>query len=189
MPNCDFYAHGDDFREVLGFVFDQPGWVLHELSSRFDSPVVVFSSLDAVFSRCPVGQTSVHFQLYAPEMRGRVIHKRVDFKPGAVEGATHKFYTEGWGLIQLYLGFERPEGISHSHTNHNSAERAQTWAATPATGALDDPRLWDWKAVSRTSGRLNRFIKKLASSKLGSRPILPGAEAESTRGKKLLLNW
>jgi hypothetical protein len=188
MPNCDFYAHGKDFQELLGFVFDQPGWVLHELASQFNRPVVVFSSAADMFEQCGVGTQALYFQLYAPEMGGTVIHKRIGFKPGAVDGASHRFSTEGWGLIQLYLGCERRDGITHSHTNHNSPGRAQTWSATPATGALDDPGRWDWRAVARISGKLNRFIRKLALSKLGARPILPGAHAVVLAGKKLLLN-
>jgi hypothetical protein len=30
VPNCDFYALGDDLCQVLEFVFAQPGWELHE---------------------------------------------------------------------------------------------------------------------------------------------------------------
>ena len=38
MPNCDFYALREDNEEILAFVFDQPGWLLYELSSQRDRP-------------------------------------------------------------------------------------------------------------------------------------------------------
>ncbi|NJK45681.1 MAG: hypothetical protein HC933_16715 [Pleurocapsa sp. SU_196_0] len=181
MPNCDFYAYGNDFQAVLGFVFSQPGWILHELVSQPDTPVAVFSSVDSVLEHHQVGARPINFQLYAPEMRGRVRHERIQLAPGAVEGATHRFSTEGWGLIQLYFGFEHHDGITHSHTNHNTERRAQAWAVT--INALDDPGLWDWTVVSRMSARLNRFIHKSAAARFGSRPILPAAQAALASGK------
>jgi hypothetical protein len=39
MPNCDFYAAGDDFCSILDFVFAQPGWTLVELASLPDQPL------------------------------------------------------------------------------------------------------------------------------------------------------
>jgi len=40
---------------------------------------------------------------------------------------------------------------------------------------LDHPARWDWKIVTSQSAKLNRFIRKSAASKNGSRPILPQA--------------
>jgi hypothetical protein len=36
MPNCEFYAAGQDFRSILDFIFGQPDWTLVELASMPD---------------------------------------------------------------------------------------------------------------------------------------------------------
>jgi hypothetical protein len=182
MPNCDFYALAQDSARVLEFIFAQPGWVLYELASRPDQTTRVFRSTGAVLEAFRVGEIETHFQLYAPEMRGRVLHTRIDFRPGAVPGASHRFATEGWGLIQVYFGALKKEGtLTPSHTNHNRHTRANAWA--PHTPALGDPDDWDWPAVVRTSGRLVRFIKRISAGKEGSRPVLPSAHAAIAEGR------
>ncbi len=42
--------------------------------------------------------------------------------------------------------------------------------------------MWDFKAVTAESSRINRFIRKLATSKRGSRVVLPGAAAAFSDG-------
>ena len=174
MPNCDFYALADDCLDVLGFIFAQPGWLLYELSSEPERPTRSFRSLNAVTEAFTLCERALNFHLYAPEMRGVLVERRIDFKPGAVPGATHRFVTEGWGLIQLYFGIHRKNGdLTASHTNHNSETRAKTWARTIDT--LGDPAAWDWRAVTRVSGRLCRYIRKRGVTKAWSRPVLPAA--------------
>lgn len=182
MPNCDFYALATDCARVLDFIFDQPGWVLHELSSEDDSPVRTFHSTRTVLTTFPLCERSLHFHLYAAEMRGAILHRKITFNPGAVPGATFRYDTNGWGLIQLNLGVLRADGsLTASHTNHNSLARAQKWEPTfPDQGAVD---AWDWRAVEQTSGRLVRFIRKIASSKRFLRPVLPAAHAAQAAGQ------
>lgn len=187
MPNCDFYALDEDFALILDFVFRQDGWELHELSSAPDHLVRVFRSTREVLEGCDVGRSSVCLQLYSPEMAGRPLHRRIEFTPGTVPGATHRFSTEGWGLVQLYFGFLRNgEGLTHSQTNHNSAVRARKWA--PHGSALGSPEEWDWAGVGRVSGRLVRFIQRHRVVKHGTRPVLPGAHRAVQAGARLLLN-
>jgi hypothetical protein len=181
VPNCDFYALAEDCRTVLDFVFAQDGWVLHELASQPDCKVRVFRATDDVFGAFDIGKISTHFQLHAPETGGRVKHRKIVFDAGAVPGATHRYTTEGWGLIQLYLGALRAGTLSSSHTNHNSETRAQTWSATVRTAP--GPDAWDWDGVKRVSGKLVRFIRKLGVDKHGSRPILPAAHAAREAGR------
>jgi hypothetical protein len=167
---------------VLDFIFEQDGWVLHELSSRGDHDVRVFRATIDVCAAFSIGRTPTHFQLHAPEMGGRVQYRRITFDPEIVKGATFRYSTEGWGLIQVYLGMLRDDGtLTSSHTNHNSEVRAQTWSHT----YRDDPSPdeWNWAGVKRVSGKLVRFIRKLAVDKLGSRPILPAAHAARCDGR------
>lgn len=188
MPNCDFYALDGDFALVLDFVFRQDEWELHELSSEHDHSVRVFRSTRDVLAGCALGRGLCCFQLYSPEMAGRPIHRRIDLKPGAVPGATHRFSTEGWGLVQLYFGFMRPgAGLTHSHTNHNSLVRAEAWS--PHRSELGSPDEWDWAGVARVSGRLVRFIRKQGVAKFGPRPVLPGADRAVRAGASLQANW
>jgi len=182
MPNCDFYALPDDCREVLDFIFRQPGWLLHECFSAHDSTVRIFDSVDSIMSAFHLGDERLYFDLHAPEMKGRVIHQRVTFNPGAVPGATFRYDTRGWGLIQVYFGFLKQDGsLTNSHTNHMSESGARKGADVWAE--IGDPSDWDWRAVARTSGRLNRFIRKLAAGKQWSRPVLPAAFKAQNEGR------
>jgi hypothetical protein len=173
MPNCDFYALKEDCYEVLEFIFAQPGWALYELYSEWDKPVRAFDSVASVRDAFPVVQEATHFRLYAPTMRGGVQYRRIDLNPGAVPGASFRYSTEGWGLIQVYFGDLRDRQLSNSHTNHNTEIRARNWSAT--SSELGDVEEWDWPGVAKVSGRLVRYIHKLGVSKYGSRPVLPGA--------------
>ena len=107
MPNCDFYASGKDCIAVLDFVFAQPGWKLVELGSLPDQKLRTFRSTAEVLAAHPIGKRATHFQLHAPDMKGRVTARRINLDPGAVPGATHRYTSEGWGLIQLYFGAVR----------------------------------------------------------------------------------
>jgi hypothetical protein len=181
VPNCDFYAVEEDVRNVLNFVFSQPGWTLYELASRHDSALRQFRSTEEVYNAFALPYLDAYFHLHAPEMGGRVYAKRVQFKPNAVPHAKFRHDSHGWGLIQLHLVGPRNGTLKASHTNHNSEARARRWEPTYA----DEPDRvadWDWQAVTRTSSRLNRYIRTKAPSKLGSRPILSGAFEASLQG-------
>lgn len=185
MPNCDFYALEGDFELVLDFVFAQHSWELHELDTEGDRPVRVFRTTADVLACCAVGGSSCRFQLYAPEMAGRVIHRRIDLRPQARSGSTHRFTTEGWGLVQLYFGAMRTgHGLIPSHTNHNSMARALAWADTRPD--LGSPEEWDWHRVARVSRRLVQFIAKHGVAKVGARPVLPAADRAVRAGAILL---
>jgi hypothetical protein len=192
MPNCDFYGVAPDLIEVLDFVFAQPGWQLVELASRHDQPLRTFLTTGEVLDGFPAFSslsTPLHFQLYSKTMGGRVGQRRIDFNPGAVPGASFRYDSQGWGLIQLYFGRLRDGRLSSCHTNHNSEKRARAWTPTysdePEMGSVE---AWDWKEVTRISSRLNRFLKSRSPGKLHSRPILPNAwEAHTSREIQLEL--
>lgn len=187
MPNCDFYALPDDVRSVLEFVCAQPGWELHEAYSRPDKALLRFTAADAVLREYDIEREGIGLMLSAPEMGGRGRERRIEFRPGAVEGAMFRFAHEGWGLIQLQLVALRGANLRACHTNHNSEQRALAWVSTEAA-ALGPVSDWDWKAVQRVSSRLNRFIRSQAKSKRGSRPILSRAAA-ACREVRIELVW
>ena len=181
MPNCDFYALADDARRVLDFVFEQPSWILYELASRSDSPLRHFTTTEGIADAFDLANRDVYLNLYTPDMRGRVHETRITFNPDLVRDATYRYDSRGWGLIQLYLVAPRGAILKASHTNHMSEVGARRWELTNSDvpDRVDD---WDWQAVQRTSARLNRFIRGVAPSKFGSRPILPAAHEGCARG-------
>lgn len=184
MPNCDFYALPADLAALFGFIFEQPGWQLWELTSSGEQPLRLFATmgeLRASFPSVIEATAAHHFHLYAPEMGGSVTHRRIELR----RGATFRYASEGWGLIQLYTGALRDAHLSACHTNHNSERRALTWAVHSPT--LAPPSAWNWSAVARISGRLNRFIRGIAAGKRASRPILPAAFAAFHAGALTLV--
>jgi hypothetical protein len=166
VPNLGFYATDDDWPGVLEAVFDSGLFRVFESGSEPDRPLREFHTPAEV----PDGPHGRHLALFVigsgPEPTGT----RVDLRAGA----TVRYRCEGWGLVQLlYGGAFGTEELRWSHTNHNTEKRALAWAAT--LQRLGDPADWDWAAVTSASSRLNRIIRKMAVSKVGSHPVLPHA--------------
>lgn len=187
MPNCDFYALKEDLRPVLDFVFEASGCRVFEHYSPFDSPLAEFHTIAEIEARYPLGicmgtAPSVLLQLL-PASAGRLVMERIALDPAKCGGATFRYVASGWGMIQLQLGGMSSQRIVMSHTNHNSKRRARAWEPTcaDALGPVSD---WDWTLVERTSRRINAQIRKLASEKIGSRPILPAAATAIAAGAR-----
>ena len=173
MPNCDFYAAGSDFSDVLEFVFTRSGCQVFETYSPVGQELAEFTGFEQIAGRYPLGITrhtapSVLLALVPPSARRLVTKRRIDLESGEM-----RYTLEGWGIIHLHLGGVGPKGLVHSHTNHNSEKRARAWAATAPH--LAPVAAWDWKEVASASSRLNANIRRLAVSKIGSRPVLPQA--------------
>jgi hypothetical protein len=152
---------------------------LIELASEPQEKLREFYATDELLRAYP---THGLFQLHSPEMGAPWKARRVDFTAGGF-----RYDCEGWGLIQLYLESAAKESsLSSCHTNHNSATRAANWEPTVGD-RLGAAARWDFSATTRMSSRLNRFIKKLAVAKRGSRPILPQAQAALVAGKIVLV--
>jgi len=181
VPNCDFYAYGDDHRRILSYVLENLPCRLFELYSAYDSELVEFSSLEQIASHYninnwPAGDhASMRFQLLPADACGQVQFTRIQLNSSRCNSATFRYSSDGWGLIQLYLESPRKGQLRQSHTNHNSEKRAAAWAATYPE--LNPPSDWDWAAVTSFSRKLNRFIRKTAVSKSGSRVVLPAASS------------
>jgi hypothetical protein len=187
MANCDFYAAGDDFSRILDFVFDQSDWLLIEHASRPDSPLRRFGSTSEILGAFDLGNSDALLDLYAPSMGSPGVEEKITFRPRAIPGAQGRTDATGWGLIQLYLWAPRKGAIRPAHLGHNSRVRALKWEPIyiDRLGSVD---AWDWREVERISGRLSRFIRKLAVDKSGSRVILPSAARMLSEGATLALN-
>lgn len=179
MPNCDFFACGDDHRVILEYLFDSLSCRVFELYSAFDSELAEFTTLNELKRHYDIQDWtthkhgSLHLQIYADNALGPVNFRRIDLNPAKCDGATFRYSTEGWGLIQLYLESPRGDSLANSHTNHNSEARANKWASVD--DRLDSPDSWDWKSVTSFSQKLNRFIRKQAIAKKHTRVVLPSA--------------
>ena len=83
MPNCDFFAVGNDHRLILEFLFTSGDCDVHEHSSRFDQRVRVFRSLAEIEEHFAVTDwrrgagESILLQLYPHGAGSRVEHERV----------------------------------------------------------------------------------------------------------------
>lgn len=153
MPNCDFYAAGSDFGDVLEYVFTRSECQVFETYSPIGDELAEFTSFGQIAARYPVGTTrhtapSVLLSLVAPGARRLVTKRRIDLEPGSM-----RYTLEGWGIIHLHLG--------------------GAWA--PAAPHLAPVEAWNWKEVAGISNRFNAHIRRLAVSKSGSRPVLPAA--------------
>jgi len=179
MPNCDFYATREDHEGLLSWLFAEATCHVYELASdeghplrQFESPHEVLQDFDTVYPngrRCSI----VHLQLDVIGAGPRFKPRRVRLDPVHCDGASFRYEAEGWGLVQLYLVTATAGGLDASHTNHNSAARAQTWA--PEYPKLGDPSKWDFKRITAFSSRLNRQIRRQAVGKIKGRVVLPGA--------------
>jgi hypothetical protein len=160
MPNCDFYAAGEDHRLIVEFILAQTSCRIFELSSAPGKRLRELKSYEEMVA-CRSGL----FNLWpvAACAKVRIVRNK----------ATKREELEGWGTIHLYWGRRRAGGLGKSHTNHNSAKRAATWQATYKN--IPSVASWDFSAVTRESGMINRAIRKLAVAKLDSRVVLPEA--------------
>jgi hypothetical protein len=170
VPNLDFYAIEDDQKAVLDVVFDLVVFRVFEAYSEPDSQLREFRSADEI----PEDPRGAHVMLYAAGSGPEPLSQRIDLRPDALGNAKFRYRCQGWGLIQLHFGTRLGDGeLRWSHTNHNTGARAAKWAGT--LPELGDPTVWDWVSVRKASDQLNRNIRTLAITKIGSHPVLPRA--------------
>jgi hypothetical protein len=186
MPNIDFYAAGADFFPVLTYLFEQSACRVFESYSPLGEEIAEFKSIDDLSARYPIGVCrgsgpSVLLQLVPPSASHQFSIRRISLQPELCDGNTFRYAVEGWGLINLHLGGIGPQGLVNSHSNHNTEARARKWLETHRE--LGPIELWNWQEITAVSSALNRFIRiKLATYKLGSRPVLPEAAAAFAAG-------
>jgi len=170
VPNLDFYATSDNQSSVLSAMFDLGVFRVFEAYSEPDNELREFGAPEEI----PDAPFGPHLMLYAVGSGPEPTARCIDLNPGVLGDATFRYECQGWGLIQLHFGcfFREPE-LRWSHTNHNTEKRAANWAEVGPE--MDDPAQWNWTAVTRSSGALNRAIRKMAVDKIGSHPVLPRA--------------
>ena len=178
MPNCDFYATPEDHEQLLSWLFTDAACHVYELASDFEKPLKRFESAVDVMRqferRYPNGELrQVRLNLYVLGAGPALEPQRITLDPNACGGATFRYETTGWGLVQLYLSAPRANRLENSHTNHNSRTRAERWE--PIRGVESGSAAWDFPRITAFSSRLNRQIKKRAVATIGGRAVLADA--------------
>jgi hypothetical protein len=175
MPNCDFYAMRDDHAKVLRFILEETECQVFEKNSAPWAEIRQFHKVDQILNTFDegLGLHKVLLNIYSPTMLGEFKFRRISLDQRKFGEGSFRYEAHGWGAIQLYLGGIHKDRLHSSHTNHNSEKRAIAWANT--IHDLGPPEKWNWGEVTRISSRINRFIRKIAIEKQGSRPILPAA--------------
>jgi hypothetical protein len=186
MPNCDFYAAGDDHRLIIEFVLAETSCRIFELSSEANKKLREFRSFAELQSTKRNASWPSLLNLWPVSSNPKVKIEKQKFAATKTHPAWTREALQGWGTIQLYLESPREGGLRPSHTNHNSKKRAEKWAPIYPEGTSTGE--WDFDAVNRESGRINRCIRRLAVGKIRSRVVLPGAQALFEAGTEFRLN-
>jgi hypothetical protein len=182
MPNCDFYAAGEDYRIVLEYLFATNECRIFESCSPVDaSNVREFQSVSdivreyAIDSWLSTADEWLSFRIYPVAAKGQLHLKKLDYDPVRYKGTRFRHRLMGWGLIDLDFHVPQNGTLSASRAHHKSEKRVGKWAGQFA--ALGPVSGWDWTVVTSFSRRLNRFIGKQAVDKIRKRCVLPGADA------------
>jgi hypothetical protein len=170
VPSLTFYAADDDWSAILEAVLDLSLFRVFESYSKPDCELREFQAAKDV----PDDPSGRMLALYAVGSGPEPLAHRIDLVSGALGDATFRYRCAGYGLIQLYHGgMVGTQELRWSHTNHNTEKRALRWADT--TAELEEVARWDWAAVTSASAKLNRAVRRMAVSKISSRPVLPHA--------------
>jgi hypothetical protein len=186
--NYNFFADKGDKINVLDFIFQATALQVFDHYSAHEQEIRQYKSTAEIASHFELekgGQFAVTFQLWAPDFGGQARFQRVELNPKYCKGHTYRYATEGWGLIQLYLGGQDKNILNYCHIGHfNEAGALKKEAFHENNSRVDQ---WDWKAIEQTSRKLKYQIhNKMAVRKIHSVGVLPGADVLIKSGVKLL---
>ena len=190
MPTVEFYAVQADIAQILDFVLRETDCRLYEAYSVPGQPLREFTSVADALTAYPLDHadrdvSQAQFLLWSPTTGPEPTLRRIELRPGTVEGASYRLSLEAWGLVQLLAGGLRGQRVKSSRVAHNSEARARAWEATSAE-RLGPVEAWDWRALDQLAGRVTYHIRRrLAVGKDGARAILTGAQAAREAGVQL----
>jgi hypothetical protein len=79
MANLNFYAVGDDLRDLIGYILCETDIVFYERASEFDREVRQFRSRDEIEAAFQLGAYRAgHLQLWSPSAMARPVIRRID---------------------------------------------------------------------------------------------------------------
>lgn len=185
--NYNFFAGLEDKKQVLDFVFNDLNLKVYDLYSDFGQELNEYKNTDEILNKFQL-ETETHpeifLNLWSPDFGGNMESKRITLDPRSCKGHTFRFSSEGWGLVQLYLGGITSDYLKSCHLGHNSQKRALAWENTiKRTSSVED---WNWKNIEQVAKKLKYHIhNRLALRKEQAYGILAGADALERSGIRL----
>lgn len=185
--NYDFFADKTDKLEIIKFIFHKTDLQIYDMSSPYGQEIFRYTSVEEIASKFDLingDKFALTFQLWAPIHKGHPLFKKIDLDPKRCNGHLFRYTTEGWGLIQLYLGGLKNNELNQSHIGHFTEKQALKWeGANPFNGPVKN---WAWSEIQQTSQKLRSQIhNKMAIRKLNNFGILEGADKLEKAGIKL----
>jgi len=182
--NYNFFADKADKLEILEFIFKETDLRVYDLGSPYGQEICQYNTVEEISSKFDLengDKFAVTFQLWTPRHKGKPIFRKVELDPKHCKGHTFRYTTEGWGLIQLYLGGLKNNELKHSHIDHWNEKGALKWENT---NHVNEPvSSWDWTEIQATFRKLKyHILNKLATRKIGSFGVLNGADKLSKKG-------
>src|ERR1017187_9165638 len=119
--NYDFFANKQDKISVVDFIFNATELQVFDHYSPYGQEINQYKSTAEIITRFDLEkgrQSAVAFNLWAPDFGAKARFQRVELNPKYCNGHTYRYVTEGWGLIQLYLGGLEGNILFHSHIGH-----------------------------------------------------------------------
>ena len=180
----DFFADKEDKLEILEYIFKKTDLRVYDLSSLPGQEICEYKSTNEISEKFDLDNGDKFantFQLWEPNHQGKPIFNKIILDPKYCNGNKFRFSTEGWGLIQLYLGGIKNNELHHSHIGHFSERGAVSWESTNETNGKVN--LWNWKEIQSTSSKLKYIIHdKFSIRKIDSFGVLKGADKLSKNG-------
>lgn len=182
MPWVTFFASRDDLLSVVRFAVDDCGFRVIEAYSRFDSEPREFGSAAAVADLEELGtRDGPHLALWHSAAGPAPQHRRIELKPGAVPGHTHRYTVEGCSLVALQCGGVGGGILTASSLGWWTEAGARAKAA-PGLGAADV----NWPTLASLARRLRYHVtRRLACGSAGGRPVLAQALEIAQGGARL----
>ena len=185
--NYNFFASKADKLEVLDFIFNETDLQIYDCASLYEREICEYKKSEEILAKFDLdnGDNFANtFQLWSPRHKGKPIFNKINLDPKRCKGSTFRYSTEGWGLIQLYLGGIKKNELYHSHIGHFNEKGALKWEYTNKVNGLISS--WDWTEISKTSRKIKYQIhNKIAIRKIESLGVLSGAHNLQTQGIKL----
>lgn len=182
----DFFADKTDKLQILDYIFSETDLQVYDLGSLYGEEICNYKNVEDISSKFDLvngDKFAVTFQLWTPRHKGQPIFRKIDLDPKRCNGHTFRYSTDGWGLIQLYFGGLKNNELNQSHIGHfTEAGALKNEGSTKFNGKVS---LWDWTEIQATSLKLKYQIhNKLATRKIGSFGVLPGADKLEKEGIK-----
>ena len=183
----DFFADKADKLKILEYIFSDTDLQIYDANSPYGQEICNYRSIEEISSKFDLvngDKFAVTFQLWTPRHKGQPLFRKIELDPQRCNGHTFRYSTDGWGLIQLYFGGLKNNELNQSHIGHFTEKAALKWGDTNSFNRKVSN--WDWTEIQLTSKKLKQHVhNKMATQKLGTIGVLPGADTLEKAGTRL----